>query len=45
MALSQVGNRVRFFVSIFLLKGASPGQGKGVVDDEFALPRIHKGKS
>jgi hypothetical protein len=45
MALDRAGRGVRFLASIFLLKVASPGQGKGVVDDEFALPRIHKGKS
>jgi hypothetical protein len=45
MALDRAGRGVRFFASIFLLKVASPGQGKGVVDDELALPRIHKEQS
>jgi hypothetical protein len=44
MVLGRVGLGVRSLASIFLLKGASPGQGKGVVDDELALPRIHKEK-
>jgi hypothetical protein len=42
MVLNRVDLGVRFLASIFLLKGASTGQGKGVVVDEFALPRIHK---
>jgi hypothetical protein len=45
MVLYLVGLGVRLFASIYLLKGASPGQGKGVVVDELALPRIDKDQS
>jgi hypothetical protein len=45
MVLNLVDLGVRLFASIFLLKGASPGQGKGVVVDELALPRIDKDQS
>jgi len=45
MALNLVGLGVLLFASIYLLKGASPGQGKGVVVDELALPRTDKDQS